>query len=440
MMMVRALVAAAVAVVLALPARAEMDIQEVTSPGGITAWLVEEHSIPFVALELRFKGGTSLDAPGKRGAINLMTGLIEEGAGDLDARAFAAETERLAAQFRYSARDDAVSISAQVLTENRGEALELLRRALVDTRFDPDAVERVRAQVISNIGSDRNDPDWLAARGFDSAAYGEDHPYGTSRDGSVESVAALSREDLIAARDRVLTRDRVFVGVVGDVTAEELGPMLDALLGGLPAEGAPMPPRAEVKLTGGKTVIEFDTPQSVVMFGHEGIGRFDDDFFPAFVLNQVLGDSGFSSRLMTEVREKRGLTYGIGSFLVTMDLADLYMGQFSSSNDRVAEAIEVVKAEWSRAAAEGVTAEEVEQAKTYLTGSYPLRFDGNGTIANILVGMQSQGIPLDYIENRNAYIEAVTLEDVNRVAKTVLRPDDLRFVVVGRPEGVEQTN
>jgi len=434
--MIRMVLAAAVALVLTLPARAAVEIREVTSPGGITAWLVEEHSIPFVALDIRFKGGTSLDAPGKRGAINLMTALLEEGAADRDAQGFAAEAEALAARFRFQAYDDTILVSASVLTENRDAALELLRTALVAPRFDADAVERVRGQVIANIRSDATDPNAIAGRRFDEIAYG-DHPYATSGDGTIESVSALTRDDLVAAKDRVMARDRVFVGAVGDITAEELGALLDRLLGDLPATGAPMPERAAVTLTGGVEVVDFDTPQSVVVFGHEGIGRFDPDFFPAFVLDQILGGSGFGSRLMTEVREKRGLTYGIGTYLANFNQADLYLGQFASANERVAEAIEVVRAEWARAAAEGVTEEELDRAKTYLTGAYPLRFDGNATIAGILAGMQSEGLPIDYVENRNAYIEAVTLEDVRRVASRLLDPEALTFVVVGRPEGLE---
>ena len=431
----RVAVAAVAAVMLALPARAAVEIQEVTSPGGITAWLVPEDSSPFVSFDIRFRGGTSLDAEGKRGAINLMTGLLEEGAADLDARGFAAASEGLAARFSFRPSQDSVSVSASVLTENRDQALALLRTALVEPRFDADAVERVRGQVLSGIRSDATDPNAIASAAFDALAFG-DHPYGTPGDGTLESVMALTRDDLIAAKERVMARDRVYVGVVGDITPEELGPLLDKLLGDLPAQGAPMPPPAPVTLSGGVQVVPFDTPQSVVMFGHEGIARDDPDFFPAFVLNQVLGDSGFSSRLMTEVREKRGLTYGIAAFLAPMDRAALYMGQFATANARVAEAVAVVQDEWAKAAAEGVTEAEIETAKTYLTGSYPLRFDGNATIARILVGMQMEGLPLDYIETRNARIEAVTVEDVKRVAARVLRPEALTFVVVGRPEGL----
>ncbi len=423
----------------ALPARAAVDIQEVTSPGGFTAWLVEEHSIPFVSLEIRFKGGASLDRPGKRGAVNLMTGLIEEGAGDLNAQEFAKAQEELAARYEFDVHDDSLAISARFLTEYRDASVDLLKLALTEPRFDEDAVERVREQVLSIIRSDSTDPDDIASRTFDALAFG-DHPYGSSLNGTLDSVAALTRDDIVTAHADVLTRDKVYVGAVGDITTEELVMLLDRLLGDLPETGASMPDEAELSLTGGVTVVPFDTPQSVAVFGHSGIRRDDPDFFAAFVMNQILGGGNFSSRLMQEVREKRGLTYGVYSYLVDKDYAQMVMGRFASANERIADAIAVVRDEWAKIAEEGVTEKELADAKTYLTGAYPLRFDGNAQIAGILVGMQLSDLPIDYIATRNDKVNAVTLEDIKRVAARLVRPDALRFVVVGQPVGLEAVN
>ncbi|MFZ5710367.1 MAG: M16 family metallopeptidase [Pseudomonadota bacterium] len=435
----KGLLIALATLVAALPARAAITIEDVTSPGGIRAWLVEDRTLPFVALELRFLGGSAVDPPGKRGAVNLMAGLLEEGAGELDARAFAEAREALAAGFSFGANDDAVSVSARFLTENRDASVELLRKALVETRFDQDAIDRVRGQVLSSIESDATSPGSIAGRAFDRLAFG-DHPYATSSDGTPESVAGLTRGDLVAARDAVLARDRVYVAAVGDIDAATLGALLDRLLGALPAEGAAPPGRAPFLVRGGVTVVDYASPQSTVVFGQAGIARDDPDFFAAFVLNQILGGSGFTARLMAEVREKRGLTYGISTALVTMQFADVWQGSFSSSNDKVAETVKVVRDEWARAAAGGVTDAELSAAKTYLTGAYPLRFDGNGPIAGILVGMQMQGLPIDYVTTRNAKVEAVTTDDVRRVAARLMSADALRFVVVGRPEGLASTD
>ena len=421
-----------------LPARAEVEIQEVVSPGGITAWLVQEPSIPFMALELRFRGGASLDNPDTRGAINLMTGLLEEGAAELDARGFARELEGLAASLDYDVGPDALSVSARFLSENRNDAVALLRASLIEPRFDQDAIDRVREQVLTGLRSDAKDPGKIARDAFNAMAYG-DHPYGSNYRGTVDSVTALTRADIVDAHGAVLARDRLYVGAVGDITPDELGALLDTLLGDLPAKGAPQPGAADTSIAGGYTVIDFDTPQSVAVFGQLGIEQDDPDFFAARVLNQILGAGGFESRLMTEVREKRGLTYGVYSFLVPRDHAATLQGQVASSNDRVAEATAVIREEWARAATEGVTPEELNAAKTFVTGAYPLQFDGNGPIARIMVGMQMLGLPIDYIATRNEKVEAVTLEDVNRVAAELLTPDALHFVVVGKPQGIEAT-
>ncbi len=428
----------AVFAVTASVASAAVDIKTVTSEGGINAWVVEEPSIPFVALEIRIRGGASLDEEGKRGAVNLMMGLLEEGSGEMSAQEFQTKRESLAASFGYRASDDTISLSAQILTENQDEALALFKQSLINPTFDQDAIDRVRAQVISGINSDAKSPNSIASTYFNASAFG-DHPYGSSMDGTIESVSALTQDDLFAAHRNTLTRDRLFVSAVGDVTADEIGPILDDLLGDLPAEGPALPDDVDFGLSGGVSVIDFETPQSVALFGHAGIERDDDDFFAAYIMNQILGAGGFESRLMDEVREKRGLTYGISTYLVPKFHAEMVLGQVASANATIAEAIDVTRAEWARMADEGVTEDELAAAKTYLTGEYPLRFDGNGEIADIMVGMQMIGLPPEYVINRNDYIKAVTLEDINRVAGELLDPEALHFVVVGQPDGLVST-
>lgn len=412
-----------------------VEIEEITTPAGIDAWVVEERSIPFIAMEVRMEGGGNLDRPGKRGAVNLMMALLEEGSADMDAHSFQEAREALAASYSFDAYDDTVTVSTRFLTENADDAIALLRQALVAPRFDEDAVERVRGQVLAGIESDAKNPNRIAGDTFYALAF-PDHPYGSDMNGTAESVAGLTREDMVQAHRDAVTRAAIHVSVVGDADAEEAARMIDALLADLPAEAPDGPPDVEFGLAGGVTVIDFPTPQSVALFGHTGMERDHPDFFAAYVLNHILGGGSFESRLMNEVREKRGLTYGVSTFLVPRQRAEMVLGQVASSNDRIAEAIEVIRAEWARIASEGVTEEELEAAKTYITGEYPLRFDGNGPIAEIMVGMQQVGLATDYVFNRNSFIEAVTLDDVNRVAAELLDAEALHFVVVGQPEGL----
>ena len=419
----------------AVPAHA-IQIEEVTSPQGVKAWLVEDHSIPFVALNFSFEGGASLDAAGKRGAINLMTATLEEGAGKLEATAFAQAIEDLGADFSFDVDDDALTVTMRALTENRDAAADLLATALAQPRFDNDAVERVRGQVLSVIRSEDTDPNSIASKEMAGQAWG-DHPYATSINGTADTVKTLTRQDLVAAKNRVLARDRVVVGATGDITPAELGPLLDKILGGLPPQGtAPLPEQAQLQLTGGVTVVDWDSPQTVVSFAGPGLPIDDPDYFAALVANHILGGGGFSSRLMDEIREKRGLTYGVSTGLATGIYGQSWQGGMASSNASVGQAIGLIRQEWDRMARDGVTEKELNDAKTYITGEYPLRFDGNSKIASILAGMQMIDLPRDYVEKRNALVEAVTAEDVQRVAQRLLKSDQLRFVLVGRPDGV----
>ncbi len=419
-------------------AQADVNIKSVTSPGGINAWLVEDHSIPFIALELRFLGGASLDPGEKRGATNLMTALLEEGTGDLDARAFAKAVEAQAANFSYSTTDDAVEISARFLTETQDDVMALLKASLTAPNFDDASIERVRAQVLSILRSDATDPDSIVRDAFSNLVYG-DHPYAVSETGTIASVTALTREDLVTAHGAVLARDNVFVSAVGDITEGELASLLDDLLGALPESGKALPGDANMNLPGGVQVVDFETPQSTAIFAQPGIPREHPDYFPVFVLNHIIGGGGFESFLMSEVREKRGLTYGVYSYLADKEGSDLWMGSVASANDRVAEAITVIQELWRDVSTNGITQEQLDDAQTYLTGAYPLRFDSNQRIATITASMQLGRMPIDYIATRNDKVNAVTLEEVNRVAREWMDPERLTFVVVGQPENLDTT-
>jgi len=421
------------AIALAVPASAT-DIQKVTSESGITAWLVEEHSIPIVSFDILFRGGASIEPSDKHGATYLMTGLLEEGAGQYDATEFLEATEALAARFSFDASRDLVSINATVLKENLDPSMELLRIALTEPRFDAIAFERVREQVNSVIRRAETNPQSLGGSHFRTLAFG-DHPYARSLEGTLESIAALTPQDMREAHQTALTHDRIVVGVVGDITPEELAKLLDTVFAALPGSSSEIVPMTSMQAGGGIDVIYHPSPQSVAIFGHAGIMRDDPDYIAAYVMNHIMG-TGFTSRLNQEIREKRGLTYGVSSFLAPYDRAGLYMGAMSSSNENIAEAIDLIRLEWAKMADNGVTNEELEAAQKYLTGSYPLRFDSNGAIASILAGLQFANLPIDYIATRNDLVNAITVEDINRVASRLVQPDKLHFVIVGQPEGI----
>jgi len=414
-----------------------VEVQRVVSPGGIEAWLVEDHSNPIVALEMAFRGGSALDPAGKEGLANLVASTIDEGAGPLDSQSFQGELNDLSIRLSFGAGLDNFSGSLRSLTENSDRAFELLRLALTEPRFDSAPVARIRAQILAGLTSSLQDPDTIAGLALRGRLL-PDHPYARPTSGTLESVAGLQVADLKGFVADRFARDRLFVGVVGDIDAATLARRLDETFLGLPASAAPAEiPEAEVFAGGGTEVVEMDIPQSVVVFGQPGPMRDDPDFYTAYVVNYILGGGGFSSRLYGEVREKRGLAYSVYSYLSPWQNAALLTGGVATQNARVADSLAVIRDEWRRIAEEGPTAEELTHAKTYLTGSFPLRFSSSGAIASMLVGMQMQDLGIDYLDRRNDYIEAVTLSEAKRVAKRLYDVDTLSVVVVGQPEHLD---
>ncbi|WP_244500155.1 M16 family metallopeptidase [Methyloceanibacter superfactus] len=409
-----------------------MIIQEVTSPGGIKAWLVESHANPLIAIRFAFRGGASQDAPRKEGVAYFVTAMMDEGAGDLDATAFQEREQELAMRMDIDAGRDVMLGTVQTLTENKDEVFELVRLVLSQPRFDEDAMERVRAQILAGLKFDENDPETVASLAWDKLAF-RDHPYGR-RKAPPPSMAAITRDDLRDYVKRVFARDKLSISVVGDIDAEALGKALDTMFGDLP-EHSDLVTVAEAKLPTGPTreVIVMDVPQSVAQFGHTGIGRQDDDFIPAYVLNYIIGGGGFSSRLMEEVREKRGLAYSVYSNLYPYQHAAVFIGHVATKNEAVGQSLAVIEEELQRLAEQGPSAEELESAKAYLTGAYALRFESSSSIASQLLWIQIEDLGIDYVTRRNELVEAVTLDDIKRVAKRMLAGDSLITTIVGKP-------
>ena len=426
-------------ILLTKPLYAELNIQELTSQNGTKFWLAQEKSIPFVSLEIRFRGGTSMDDNKTRGAVSFMTAMLEEGAGELDAQAFSKARDSIAASFDFDVSRDSLSVSARFLSDTREEAIQLLKQALTTPRFDKEAMERVRKQIISIIASNQKNQNKIAQSKLYELTF-PDHIYSSSGLGSTDKITLLNGNDLRQAHKVAITRDRISVSIVGDISEIQAIEMLDELLENLPDSSKLLPKRVRANLDLGTVLVDYPSPQSVAFFTFKGISRTDQDFFAAFVMNHILGGGGFNSRLMKKIREERGLTYSVNTSLAQYDHAELYLGMFQSSNDKISEAIGILKKEIALLANNGVNQEELEEAKKFLIGAYPLRFDGNVRIANILAGMQFMGLDKEYIKLRNVMVSAVTSEDVARVAKRLLSSKEFTLVVVGKPEGLKASH
>ncbi|MFQ0812671.1 zinc protease [Brucella anthropi] len=404
--------------VCALPARA-IEIQEVVSPKGIHAWLVEDNSVPLVSMRFSFKGGTSQDPSGKEGLANLMTGLFDEGAGDLKSDAFQERMDNLGAEMSFSATQDSVSGGIRMLAENRDAVTNLLALAVNKPRFDQDAVDRIRQQVVAGIEASQRNPSTIASRKFSEVLYGN-HPYARPDDGTVKSLQSITRDDLVNFHRKNFARDNLTIGVVGAINAKDLGVLLDKVFGDLPAMAELVPvPDAKLAL-GTTTSLNFDMPQTSISFVYPAIPRKDPEFFAAYLMNHILG-GGFTSRLYAEVREKRGLAYSVSSSMVMRDHASALMISTATRPEKAQESLKIIREQVAAMAADGPTEAELAAAKSFLKGSYAVNnLDSSAAIAETLVSLQEAELPRDYIDKRSELIDAVTLDQVKAIAKKLL--------------------
>jgi len=417
------------------PPASAMTIEKIVSPSGITAWLVREHAVPLVALSYAFHGGSSQDDAAKGGTANLTADLVDEGAGDLDSKTYHERLENHAIDLRFLVGRDYFRGSLRTLNEHRDEAFDLLRLALTKPRFDADAVERVRGQELAGLRRDTTNPNRLASSSWWSTAF-PGHPYGRQSKGTLATVPRITAADLRDYVRRVFARNELTVSIVGDIDAETAGKLIDRAFAGLPMKNDLKPvPATNPSNLGRRIVIDVNVPQAVVTFGGQGIARHDPDFMAAYIVNHILGGGSFSSRLYKEVREKRGLAYGVSDSLVWFRRAAVLIGGTATRGDRTADALKVIEGEVKRMAESGPTADELAAAKDYIKGSYALSLDTSSKIAAQLTQIQIDNLGIDYIQRRSAMIDGVTIADAKRVAKR-LYSGGLLVTVAGRPKGL----
>jgi zinc protease len=418
-----------------VPAASAMKIEKIVSPSGIEAWLVREQSVPLVALNYAFHGGSSQDSADKAGTANLAADLLDEGAGDLDSKAYHERLENHAIELRFRVGRDYFHGSLRTLNEHREEAFDLLRLALTKPRFDAEAVERVRGQELASLRRETTNPNNLANRRWWQTAF-PDHPYGREAKGSLVTVPRITADDMRDYVHRVFARDELTISIVGDIDAKTAGELIDRTFAGLPKKNHLKPvAQATAQGLGRRIVINLDVPQAVVTFGGNGLERNDPDFMAGYIVNHILGGGSFSSRLYQEVREKRGLAYGVSDSLVWFRRAAVVVGGTATRADRTADALAIIESETKRMAEDGPTVEELAAAKSFIKGSYALTLDTSAKIAAQLSQIQLDQLGIDYIQRRGALIDAVTIADAKRVAKR-LYSGGMLVTVAGRPKGL----
>jgi zinc protease len=424
---------AAAMVVTAAPVRATA-ARKVISPRGVEAWLVEDHANPLVAVQFAFTGGSSQDPQGKPGVAHLLSGLLDEGAGPYDSIAFHEKLEDLAIDLHFDADRDYFSGTLKTLTKNRDEAFELLRLSLHEPRFEPDAMERVKAQIMAGLRREAKEPNAIARNAFAAAGF-PDHPYGVPQKGTLETVPPITRDDLESYRRKSFARAGLKIAVVGDIDEKTLVEALDRAFADLASRAGLTRVEDRVMRGGEERKIDLPVPQSVIVFGLPGLARKDKDYVPAVVMNHILGGGSFTSRLWTEVREKRGLAYSVYSSLSPFKHGPILAGATSTKNERARESISVITTEIEGLSGGNVSADELDKAKKYLTGSFALRFDTSTKIARELLQAQLDDLGMDYFSRRNEEIAAIDAADIARVAKRLLDTKRMLVVVVGQPVG-----
>jgi zinc protease len=420
------------------PSHAATKIQHLISPGGIEAWFVQDATVPLVAMEYSFGGGATQDPADKSGVGNMVANLLDEGSGDLDSNTFHERLDRRAIELSFTSTRDYFRGSLRMLKDNTDEAFDLLRMSLTSPHFESSDVERVRAQILSGLRRDTSNPSALASRKFLEIAFG-DHPYGRQANGTLESVPKIDIADMKDYVRRVLAKDTLRIAVVGDVDPATLGKLLDRTFGALPAKASLTPvPDVEAAKPPQRAFIPLDVPQTVVTFGGPGIKRNDPNFMAGYVVNHILGGGTLSSRLYHEVREKRGLAYSVYQSLLWMDHSAIFIGNTGTRADRAGETVDAINEEIRRMAENGPTQQELDEAKSYLKGSQMLALDTSSKLASALLQYQLDKLPIDYIEKRNAIVDAVTLDDAKKAAKR-LWGQGLLTVIVGRaPQAAAQ--
>jgi zinc protease len=418
-------------------AQSTVNLRELVTPRGVRFWLVEDYAVPLVSLEFALGGGAAQDQAGKAGAATLLSGLLDEGAGDLDCQAFQQALDEKAIEISFHNERDHLGGRMRTLARHLDRAEELLRLSLNAPRLDAAPSDRVREQLNAQLRHEANDPSAMAGRAWRARVFPR-HPYGLPTHGTLESLATVERDELKSLARRLITRGALHIGVVGAIDESRAARLIDAVFADLPASGdLRAVAQAPFVGLGGVEIVDLDVPQSTIRFGRPAVARDDPDYIASIVLAHVLGGgTGLSSRLFREVREKRGLAYSVSASVQSFDHASYLHGGTTTKNERASESLDVIRAEILDLAQGGLSEDELEKGKKYLIGSYPLRFDTSAKIAGQLVHIQLEGHGPTWLVERNLRVAAVTMADARRAAERVFGDGALSVVVVGRPASV----
>jgi len=412
-----------------------LDIQTVTSPKGIKAWLVEDKTIPVISLRFMFKGAGAVNDPdSKQGMSQVLSNMLDEGAGEYDSKAFQSQLNDKSISLSFMSSRDDFGGQLKTLTKYQDTAFKLLSLSMTAPRFDAEPLARMIESNLVRIRSNITDPEWMNARLTNDVLY-RGHPYAMNSGGTLSSLPKITADDLREKYSSQFARDNLIVAVAGNISASECEVILDKIFGALPEKAK----LAQVNhfIQGDApsiTVYKQDIPQTIISMAIEGIRHTDPDYYAAEIMDFTFGSSGFGSRLTEEVREKRGLTYGIYSSLSELRYATSLSIGTSTKNSTVKDVIDLTKDVMKQMRESPITDKELQDAKSYLIGSVPLSLTSSDRISGMMIGLMADDLPINYLDERAEKIQSIQIDDILAVSKRLLTPEKLKIILVGNPE------
>jgi zinc protease len=417
-----------------------LDIKRTVLPNGLTVLHVERHNLPIVMVTLLVKASPLDEPPEKAGLANLTAELLTEGTKKRKATDISEEIEFIGASLGASADSDYTLITLSVLKKDIEKGFELFSDIVLNPTFPEDEIIRNKDLIKGSLKQSEEEPSFVASRAFKKAVYGE-FPYGRLVTGSAETIDAIGKGDILRFHAELYRPNNAFLSVVGDLTRDELNSLVSRFFSEWKAGDIPKRPSSSAPVKKRETIlIDKDLTQANIILGHGGVSRGNPDYYAVSVMNYILGGGGFSSRLMQTVRDEMGLAYDIHSFFAPYKEGGLFEVAVQTKNESANTVIGVIGEQVKRIRTEQITDQELEDAKAYLTGSFPRKLDTNRKIANFLAAVEFYGLGLDYVEKYPFFIKSLTNDDVLRVAKKYLDPLDLVTVVVGKQSKISLKN
>lgn len=409
-----------------------LDVKRFAMPNGLKVLLVERHNLPIVTVSLLIKASPFDEPIEKAGVANLTAELLTEGTRNRKAKDISEEIEFIGASLDTSVESDFTMINLSVLKKDIQKGFDIFSDILLNPSFPEEEITRKKEILIGGLKQSEEDPSFVADRAFRKAIYG-DHPYGRLVTGSEDTIAKITRDDIVAFHDNYYSPDDSILAVVGDITVEEAKELIGRYLGKwVKMKVSKKKTTFEVEKKRDYILIDKDLTQANIIMGHSGIRRGDPDYYAVTVMNYILGGGGFSSRLMQVIRDDMGLAYDINSLFDSREKGGFFRVSVQTKNEAANTVINEIIKQIKKLKTEGVTDQEIADAKAYLTGSFPRRFDTNKKIANILVAIEFYDLGPDYIERYPEYIRSVSKDDIIRVARKYLDTDNYILVVVAK--------